>query len=338
MQRRMIAIPAVALALSLSLTACSDSGANSANGPGSAGPDGPLEISLLTTFNGLPFYTAMLCGAQDAAEELGGDIKITADGPSRGMNAADQIPVLEGVANRKPDGMVFVPADPVAMEAQAQAAMDSGIAMVTADASLQNEIALAQFRGDNKDGGRMAAEELVRLAGDRAGKVLVLDVRPGLPVTNLRAEGFIEALEEMDTNLEILETQYHEDDPTKAATIVEGTLEAHPDTFGIFGTSEPATMGAASALQARGASEDLAVIAFDAGPSLVQALKEGVLDVLIAQGSYQMGYDGVQALVPYLRDGTEPASFDNVIDSVVVTKDNVDEPDIAKMLYPESCG
>ncbi|MCW3815764.1 ABC transporter substrate-binding protein [Micromonospora sp. DR5-3] len=327
-RRRLIALPTAALVAVLGITGCS----GDAGGSGA----GRLDISLLTTYNGLPFYTAMQCGAQDAAKELGGDIKITAEGPSRGMNAADQIPVLEGVVNRHPDGMIFVPADPVAMLAPAQTAISAGIPMVTADASLQDEIAMAQFRGDNKAGGRLAAEELVRRVGERRGKILVLDVRPGLPVTNLRAEGFIEALKELNSGLEVLKTQYHEDDPTKAAVIVESALQSNPDIVGIFGTSEAASMGAASALQAR-STEDITVIAFDAGPSLVQALKDGVLDALVAQGSYRMGYDGVKTLVAYLRDGKKPASFDNVIDSVIVTAKNVDEPDVAKMLYPASC-
>jgi len=318
-----------ALVAVLGVTGCS----GDAGGAG----DGPLDISLLTTYNGLPFYTAMQCGAQDAAKELGGDITIRAEGPSRGMNAADQIPVLEGVVNRHPDGMIFVPADPVAMMAPAQTAVSAGIPMVTTDASLQDEIAMAQFRGDNKAGGRLAAEELVRLVGERPGKILVLDVRPGLPVTNLRAEGFVEAVKELAPGLEVLGTQYHEDDPNKAAVIVESSLQSHSDIVGIFGTSEAASMGAASALQAR-SGEDIAVIAYDAGPSLVQALKDGVIDALVAQGSYRMGYDATKTLVAYLRDGTKPASFDHVIDSVVVTRDNVEDPNVAKSLYPASCG
>ena len=325
-------LPLAALAAGLAFAGCSGTPAPS---PGGNSSD-PLDISLLTTYNGLPFYTAMQCGAQDAAAELGGDIKVTAEGPSRGMNAADQIPVLEGVVNRAPDGMIFVPADPVAMMAPIQAALTAGIPVVTADSSLDEPIALAQFRGDNVEGGRLAAGEMIRLTSGKSGKVLVLDARVGLPVTNQRAEGFIAAMTEADTNLEILETQYFEDDPTKAATIVESSLQAHPDIVGIFTTSEPGAMGTASGLQGASAA-DIAVIAYDAGPTLVEALRAGTLDALIAQGSYSMGFEGMKALVAQLRDDAAPAQFDNVIDNVLVTAENVDEPDIAKMLYPESC-
>lgn len=332
-RQRFIAVSAAAAAVALALAGCS---AQLSEGPAADGGEGSLDISLLTTYNGLPFYTAMQCGAEDAAEELG-DITVSAEGPSRGMNAADQIPVLEGVVNRSPDGIIFVPADPVALQAPIETAMTAGIPVVTADSSLQDEIALAQFRGDNADGGRIAATEMVRLTEGESGKILVLDARPGLPVTNDRATGFIEAMGEAGSNLTVLETQYFEDDPTKAATIVQSSLEAHPDIVGIFTTAEPGAIGTVSGLQGANA-EDVAVIAYDAGPALVEALRAGTLDALVAQGSYQMGYEGLRTLVAKIRDGKEPAEFDTVIDNVLVTPDNVDDEDVAKVLYPENCG
>jgi ribose transport system substrate-binding protein len=307
--------------------------------PGSSGSEqtgSPLKISLLTTYNGLPFYTAMQCGALDAAKNLGGDITLTNDGPSRGMNAADQVPVLESVVNSGPDGLIFVPADPQAMLAPVKAAIDAGLAVVTTDATLAEQVALAQFHGDNKAGGQLAAGELKRLVGDATGKVLVLDNRPGLPVTNERAEGFIAALAG-DQNLQVMETQYFEDDPNKAATIVQSSLEANPDIVGIFATAEAGATGAANALQSQSA-KGVHVIAYDAGPVLVRGLQDGTLDALIAQGSYQQGFDAMTYLVKHLRgEDVSSTPFDNVVDNVLVTRDNMTDPDVAKFLYPESC-
>ncbi|WP_158297041.1 ABC transporter substrate-binding protein [Zhihengliuella sp. ISTPL4] len=327
-----IVTTSVATAVAVLVLAGCSSGA-----PDAAEPvDGPISVSLLTTYNGLPFYTAMQCGAEDAADELGGDITISVDGPSRGMNAADQIPVLEGVVNRGPDGIIFVPADPVAMQAPLQSAVNAGIQVVTTDATLDTEIALAQFHGDNEAGGKLAADRLIEVAGDRAGKVLVLDNRPGLPITNERADGFIDALSAADTDLEILEVQYFEDDPTKAATIVQSSLEANPDIVGIFATSEAGATGTVSGLQGTGA-DDVSVIAYDAGPTLVDALRAGQLDALVAQGSYTQGYDALIALVRSIRGEEKPEQFDNIVDNALVTADNVDDPEIAKLLYPDSC-
>ncbi|SDS44609.1 ABC transporter substrate-binding protein [Jiangella sp. DSM 45060] len=324
--------PALLAVSVLAATACGTSAQTESGGD----DGGALDISLLTTYNGLPFYTAMLCGAKDAAADLGGGIEISTDGPSRGMNAADQVPVLESVVNAGPDGLIFVPADPQAMLAPVRTAVDSGIAVVTTDAVLADEVALAQFHGDSIAGGALAAEELLTRVGDAEGKVLVLDNRPGLPLTNERAEGFITGLEGAG-NLEVLETQYFEDDPNQASSIVQSSLQAHPDIVGIFATAEAGATGAANALQAMNA-EDVAVIAYDAGPVLVRGLQDGTLDALVAQGSYQQGYDALTRLVSHLRDeDTADLPFDNVVDNVLVTADNMDDPEVAKFLYPESC-
>lgn len=296
-----------------------------------------LDISLLTTYNGLPFYTAMQCGALDAAKKLG-NVSLSVDGPSHGMNVADQTPVLNTVVSRHPDGLIFVPADPVAMLAPVKQAQAAGIKVVTADATLSQQIASAQFHADNSAGGKLAAQEMLKVAAGKSGKVLVMDNRPGLPVTNQRAQGFIDAVKST-TSLHLLPTAYFQDDPTKAATIVQSTLAAHPDIVGIFATSEAGAMGAVSGLKAAGSAPGkVAVIAYDAGPELVTALKNGALDALVAQGSYTQGYDAMTRVVEELRhDVPADAKFDNVVPNALVTKQNVDDPDIKKLLYPKSC-
>ncbi|RGA05312.1 hypothetical protein DI270_008860 [Microbispora triticiradicis] len=343
MNVRTSVLAAALTATALTSAACGSSGDTGAAG-GTSGAtaeqkSGPLQISLLTTYNGLPFYTAMQCGAQDAAKKLGGDITVKADGPSRGMNAADQTPVLEGVVSRRPDGMIFVPADPAAMVAPIRLAVNAGIPVVTTDATLNEKVAKAQFRGDNNAGGALAAEELLKRAKGQSGKVLVLDTRPGLPVTNERAEGFVKALKDSGSNLQILGTQYYEDDPTKAATIVQSSLGANPDIVGIFATSESGAMGAVSGLQAAKVDNGkMTVIAYDAGPTLVSALRAGTLDALVAQGSYTQGYDALTRLVQDIRgEVPQGAAFDNVVPNAIVTADNVDSPEIKKLLYPTSC-
>jgi ribose transport system substrate-binding protein len=298
-------------------------------------PGEPLEITLLTTYAGLPFYTAMLCGALDAAEELGGNIAVTSEGPPHGMNVSEQLPILTAVINARPDGIILVPSDPRALVAVVEGAMADGLPIVTADAALEQEVAVAHFGADNKAGGKLAAEELLRLIGDASGSVLVLDNKPGLPVTNQRAEGFIEVIK-ANPNLKLLETQYNTDDPNKSATQVQAALQANPDLIGVFATAEAGAMGATAGLQGMPADQ-VKVVAYDAGPTLVRALRDGVLDALIAQGSYGQGHDALTALVTYIRTGEKPSEYTNLVPNVVVTADNLSDPEIAKFLYPDRC-
>lgn len=296
----------------------------------------PLKITLLTTYNGLPFYTAMLCGALDAAKEVGGSVQVTSEGPPHGMNVSEQLPILNAAINARPDGLILVPADPRALVPVVQQAMANGLPIVTTDQALAQDVAIAHFGADNKAGGKLAADAMLRLIGDQHGSILVLDNKPGLPVTNLRADGFIEAIK-AHPNLKLLPTQYNTDDPNKASTQAQAAVQANPDLLGVFATAEAGAMGAAAGLQGTPAKGKVKVVAYDAGPTLVRALRDGTLDALIAQGSYAQGHDALTALVEYIRTGKKPATYTNLLPNVLVTRDNMTNPDVAKFLYPDKC-
>ncbi len=73
------------------------------------------------------------------------------------------------------------------------------------------------------------------------------------------------------------------------------------------------------------------MIGFDTEKALIDGLKEGAIDSLVAQNPYKMGYEGVKAVLAVL-DGTElPARR---IDTGVnlVTKDNMETPEIQALL------
>lgn len=335
--RRNAAVVATVAAMGLALSACaSDSGTDPSGAED--GNAGPLDIKFVSTYNGLPFYTATLCGMHAAAEELGGEINISMEGPSEGMNVSLQSPVLQAVIESRPDGIVLVPADPQALNPIIQQGVEAGIAMATTDVMLSEEIDLASFTTDNTDGGRIAGEEMVRLLEESGaeGPVLVIDVKTGLPVTNDRAAGFVEVVEA--AGHEVLPVQYNQNDPTQATTIVQSTLQAHPDLAGLFTTAEAAANGAVAGLQGAATAGDVSVIAYDSGPVLVRALKEGTIEATVGQGSFDQGYGALTTVVKHLRGESLDEPYANVVENRLITRDNVDDDDIVqRFLYPETC-
>jgi ribose transport system substrate-binding protein len=334
---------AAGLALMLAAAALVGAGCGSNDGGsgsgGGAATSKSLRIPLLTTFNGLPFYTAMLCGAQDAAKKLGGDITVTSEGPPHGENVSEQLPILASAVNSKPDGIILVPADRRALVPSVQAAVKRGVPVVTTDQTLVERADLANFHTDGVQGGKLGAGAMLKLLGGKGGSILVLDNKPGLPVTNLRAQGFQEGVKGQ-SGLKLLATQYNVDDQNKAATQVQAALRAHPDLVGIFATSEAGALGAVSALKSDPAARaKVKVVGYDADQVLVKALKDGVVDAVVSQGSYDEGYHALTTLVRYVR-GQLPkhkVTYDNVMPNVVVTKDNMDDPKIKPYIYPAKC-
>lgn len=342
--RRSAAAIATFTALGMTLAACSSSapaptGSESESASPTQAPAArPLNIKFVSTYNGLPFYTATLCGMEAAADELGGEINVTMEGPSEGMNVSLQSPVLQAVIESRPDGIVLVPADPQALNPIIQQGVDAGIAIATTDVKLSEEIDLASFTTDNKAGGRLAGEEMVRLLkeANATGPILIIDIKTGLPVTNERAAGFEEVV--TAAGYKVLPVQYNQNDPTQATTIVQATLQANPDLAGLFTTAEAAANGAVAGLQATSAADNVKVIGYDSGPVLVRALKDGTIDATIGQGSFDQGHGALTTVVKHLRDEPLDQPYSNVVENRLITLANVDDPEIAqRFLYPEKC-
>jgi ribose transport system substrate-binding protein len=327
--------------LAVTVLVAAGCGSDDEGGGAAAASSKPLNIAFLSTYAGLPFYTATECGARDAAKELGGDIELSVEGPPHGVNVAEQVPLLSTIVNRKPDGLILVPADPRALVAPAKVAVEKGVALTTTDQTLTEKIDLANYHSDNVAGGRLAGESMLKLLNGKKGTLLPIDNKPGLPHVNDRVKGFVEAVKGAP-GITLLPTQYGTDDPNKSAAIVQAAARAHPDLIGVYGATEAVSNGMVAGLKgvSKSQSSQISKIGYDAGPTLARAVSDGELDAIIAQGSYDQGHEAMTTLVKYLRGQLDKADiqYDNTVKTVLVTKDNIDQPDVKKYLYPERCG
>ena len=238
---------------------------------------------------------------------------------------------MNAVAAKKPDAVLIAPTDTKAMYAPIKQLADNGSKVVLVDTTLENaDLAVSQIASDNEGGGREAAKTLTKLIGG-SGKVFVVNVKPGISTTDLRAKGFEAGAKE--AGLDYIGQQYSQDDPAKAASIVKSILASNPDLKGIFATNLFSAEGAASGLREAGKLGAVKIVGFDAGPKQVEDLKDGLVQALIAQRPAQIGALGVQQAVAALED--KPTKKKIATGFVSITKDNLDQNQDA--LYKASC-
>jgi ribose transport system substrate-binding protein len=237
----------------------------------------------------------MNCGAQAEARKEG--VKLNFQGPNE-FSADLQTPIVNAVAAKKPDAVLIAPTDSKAMYAPIKSLAGAGSKVVLVDTTLDNaSVAVSQIESDNEGGGKVAAQTLAKLIGGK-GKVFVVNVKPGISTTDLRAKGFQEGASA--AGLQYLGQQYDQDDPAKAASITKSILARNPDLKGIFATNLFSAEGAATGLKEAGMLGKVKIIGFDAGPKQVQDLKSGLVQGLIAQKPAQIGALGVQQAVDAL--------------------------------------
>ena len=184
-RRSLLVLAALCSALALVVAACGDD--ESSGGGGSSGGKKSYKMTLIAGVKGDEFYITMNCGAQAKAKELG--VQLDFQGPQE-FDAAQQTPIVNAVAAKKPDAVLIAPTDTKALYAPIKQMADAGTKIVMVDTTLEKpDMAESQIASDNEAGGKNAAETLAKLIGGK-GKVFVVNVKPGISTTDAREKGF----------------------------------------------------------------------------------------------------------------------------------------------------
>ncbi|SEK49927.1 ABC transporter substrate-binding protein [Streptacidiphilus jiangxiensis] len=323
-KRRTVLVVAGAALVLATTAACS----SSANGPGSTAQK---KITLITGVKSDPFYITMTCAAQAEAKARG--LAFTADGSAQ-WDVSVQRPLIDSVAAARPDGLMVSPVDTEALTPSLKQIQSSGTKIALVDTSVTDpSVGITRISSDNEKGGQVAADALAQQMGER-GSVIVISVKPGISTTDARIKGFTEEMAKYP-NIKVLPTLYDNDLPATAASQIQSTLAAHPDLGGVFAGNTNTGQGVATGLSQAGKQGQVKVAAFDAEPDEITALKNGTLQVLVAQDPAAIGTQAVDQLAAALAGKPVQASIGTTM--VAITKDNLSDPQIAKYVYKASC-
>ena len=300
--------------------------------------DQDLTIALIPGLTTDAFYITMRKGAEQAAEALGVNL-VFQGGPD--FNPTVQVPVLDAMIARQPGAILIAPTDKQQLMGPLRKAHDAGIAVITVDTFIddgqyqdgegQGDFPLSYIASDNVQGGRMAAHALAEAIGGE-GKVYVSNVKPGISTTDQREQGFKEEMADYP-DIEVLETQFNDDDANKAASQLQAVLARNPDLKGVFGANLFSAIGAADGVKAAGKAEQIQVVAFDAPQRIVDDIKSGLIDMAIAQHPAEIGYYGVMTAYAVLTGQSVPITIGTGF--TVMDASNIDDPEIQKFVYSD---
>ena len=276
------------------------------------------------------FWQSVHAGVIAASQQF--DVEVEWNGPTQETEYARQIQIVDAMINRRIDGIVLSPTERTALVSVVERAAREGIPVTIFDSGIDTENYVSYVATNNTGAGELAAETVSQLVNG-AGKIALVKHAPGSDSTDSRERGFEASVAKTHTGLEIVAEQYCMSDRAKALAVTEDMLTAHPDLDALFCSSEAATIGAARALVSRGAAGKIKLVGFDASPSLQQDLRDGVIDALIVQDPFGIGYIAVETIVNKL-DGETP---EKRIDSParVVRAADLDDPAVKKLLNPD---
>ena len=286
-----------------------------------------LKIQMIVMSINSEYWLNVKAGSEAELEKVGGELIYT--GPSLDGDIQGQITLMENAISSQVDGIILIPVDSEALVPVAEQAEEAGIPVVVVDGPVNTDKVTSYIATDNEAGGRLAMQTLVDLMGGE-GKAVVVNALAGIPSNDGRGIG-AEAVAAENEGITLLET-LRGGDQAAALQNTENMLTANPDIAGIFSAYDRGAIGASQALINANLGGKVRQVAFDAAADEIQFLQDGVIDALIVQQPYEMGRLAVEYINKKLNGEEVPAQV--ATDVVVVTRDNMDDPDIQKVLYP----
>lgn len=264
------------------------------------------------------FYTALMDGAKQAAEEMGCEIETMA--PSSPSDVTGQVQMVEDLVAKGIDILLIAPNQAETLKNVLDTAVAKGVKIVAVDTDLPDYEDKTAFVGTgNYEAVKYGAAELTALLPEGA-NVVVLRGPLGDANHELRSAGAVDGLEEAGCN--VLEVFDAESTAEKASAATEDFLLKYKnegiDAF--LCCDDEMAVGAVTAIKQAGKAEDILVTGYDGNAAAVELVGSQEMAFDLAQNPFEMGRKGVEVGVKAVKG----EDFESTIDTGVqiITKEN----------------
>jgi len=289
-----------------------------------------LRIAVIPKGTTHVFWKSVEAGARKASEEL--NIEMVWKGPVKENDRAQQISIVEQFINEGISGIVLAPLDNAALVRPVASARQKKIPVVIYDSGLNGDPGkdyVSYIATNNKKGGSIGGEHLAALLGSK-GNIVLLRYMVGSASTVEREAGFLEAIGAHKGLVLTVDNRYAGATASEAKVASMNLVDKLKEADGIFCPNESSTFGMLLTLRQVNLAGKVKFVGFDTSPPLIEALRAGEIDALVAQDPTRMGYESVKTLVKHIKgEPTQP-----VIDTGVqlITRENLNDPNIKSLL------
>ena len=241
---------------------------------------------------------------------------------------ASQVDLVRNITRSKPAGILLAALDSKGLIPPVEDADKAGVPVVMVDSGIDSDVPKASVTTNNYQGGYQAGVQMAKLL-DEKGLVANLGIQAG-SVSSQRSLGFNDAIAKYP-NMRVLPIQWTNADAAASMNIASDQLNGNPNIAGFFSACAPTAVGACQAIKAKGLEKKVKVVTFDPSPEILPLFESGVIDCIIAQDPYQMGYQGVD-YIDKARKNTPIEKKKVELAPVLITPENYKSPEVQKLL------
>jgi len=290
--------------------------------------DDDLNVRVIVKKQNHDFWAVVELGALAAEREFGINVEYT--GPTSEEDIDGQIRMVEAAIEDKVDAIVLAAIDYNLLVPVAEQARDAGIPVLIIDSNINSDRMNSFIGTDNVDAGRVLGQSLVDTMGTDVDIVIVSFVK-GAASSNEREQGVMEIIE-ANENINLIDTLYCNSDEAIAEALTIDMLEKHKELDAFVCLNAYATVGTARGVISKGLEGDVKIIGFDSTPEEISYLEKDIIELVVVQNPFSMGYLGVKYAIEAAYGNTIPGNVNT--GAVVITKENMYLPENQKLVFP----
>jgi ribose transport system substrate-binding protein len=277
------------------------------------------DLALVTINLEAVFFTEMVEGAKEAAEEANASLSVfnANDDPAAQNNAIENY-VQQGV-----DGLMVVAIDVEGIRPAIEKAADAGIPVVAIDAIVESPAVDVQVGVDNA----AAARQMGNFFNDWAQREGIDSAQIGIVgalnsfIQIERQDAFEETVKVAGHEIvQVVDGQNQQEEAQQAA---ENLFTANPDMDAVYATGEPAMIGAVAAARSQGATGRTSLFGWDLSEQVIGGIDDGFVVGVVQQDPRTEGVKAVESVMKLIND--EDVQETIYVPITIVTKQNVDE-------------
>ncbi len=317
-----------ALVAAVSLTACTSGSGRE----GKTADTAPGPIVIITPSHENPFFKAEAEAADARARELGYETLLL----SHDDDASKQDQLVDTAITRGAAAIVLDNAGADASIAAVRKAKEAGVPSFLIDREINaTGIAVSQIVSNNYQGATLAAQEFVRLMGEKGRYVEFLG-RESDTNAAIRSKGFRDILGKYP-DMERVAQPSANWSQTEAFQKMETILQGTSDIEGVISGNDTMAVGIVAALKGAGRS-DVIVVGFDGSPDALDAIRAGEMKATALQPAVQIARMAVDQADHYIKTGKTGRPEKQSVDCLLVTRDNADRFGIFELLPEPGSG
>ncbi|QCX34012.1 substrate-binding domain-containing protein [Caloramator sp. E03] len=289
------------------------------------------NIAFISKTNYGYHWATVKQGANVAAREFNVDIDFMA--PDVEEDADEQINLVNNAIDNKDkvvDAIVLAASDYNKLVGVIEKAYQRNIPVIIIDSQVNTNKISSNIITDNFEAGKSMGNVLLDICGKTANIVIMSFVKGSINAKQ-REEGLNSVILKYP-GIKIVSKEYCYSDTNLAYNIIKNILLKNNNIDAVIALNDIASEGVALAIDELNLEGKVKVIAFGSTTQELNYLEKSVINAIVIENPFSIGYLGVKFAVDAIENKKIPNKY--LIETKVIDKNNMYLPENQRMLFP----